>query len=59
MTPTTPPPWVSVWSTRHFKLIEVFTVLDNIILGGGDHQNGLSSEKEARPRWRPCLSATD
>ena len=30
---------------QHFKLIDVFTVLDNIILGRGGHQNGLPAEE--------------
>ncbi len=35
---------------QHFKLIEVFTVLDNIILGAEDTKFGFLSRKEARAR---------
>ena len=30
---------------QHFKLIDVFTVLDNIILGAEDHQAGLFAKE--------------
>ena len=43
---------------QHFKLIEVFTVLDNIILGAEDTKLGFVQRKEARKRWRNCPSAT-
>ena len=33
---------------QHFKLIEVFTVLDNIILGAEDTKLGFLKKKEAR-----------
>lgn len=33
---------------QHFKLIDVFTVLDNIILGAEDTKGGFLSKKEAR-----------
>ncbi len=33
---------------QHFKLVEVFTVLDNIILGAEDTKLGFLSKKEAR-----------
>jgi simple sugar transport system ATP-binding protein len=35
---------------QHFKLIEVFTVLDNIILGAEDTKLGFLQKKEARKR---------
>ena len=43
---------------QHFKLIDVFTVLDNIILGA--ETPGWAFCRSGRPgkRWRPCRSAT-
>ena len=35
---------------QHFKLIEVFTVLDNIILGAETTKMGFLQKKEARPK---------
>ena len=35
---------------QHFKLIEVFTVLDNIILGAEDTKLGFIQKKEARKK---------
>ncbi|MBQ7077211.1 MAG: ABC transporter ATP-binding protein [Lachnospiraceae bacterium] len=35
---------------QHFKLVECFTVLDNIILGVEDTKNGLLQKKEARKK---------
>ena len=35
---------------QHFKLVDVFTVLDNIILGAEDTKFGFLSRKEARAR---------
>ena len=35
---------------QHFKLVEVFTVLENIILGVEDSKYGLISKKEAREK---------
>ncbi len=35
---------------QHFKLVEVFTVLDNIILGAESVKNGFLQKKEARDR---------
>ena len=35
---------------QHFKLVEVFTVLDNIILGAGDTRLGFLQKKEARKK---------
>ncbi|MBR0135850.1 MAG: ABC transporter ATP-binding protein [Clostridia bacterium] len=37
---------------QHFKLIEVFTVLDNIILGAEDTKLGFVQKKEARQKVR-------
>ena len=37
---------------QHFKLIEVFTVLDNIILGAEDTKLGFLQKKEARRKVR-------
>ena len=35
---------------QHFKLVDVFTVLDNIILGAEDTKGGFLTRKEARKR---------
>ncbi|MBQ6647098.1 MAG: ABC transporter ATP-binding protein, partial [Clostridia bacterium] len=35
---------------QHFKLVEVFSVLDNIILGAEDTKHGILQKKEARKR---------
>ena len=35
---------------QHFKLVDVFTVLDNIILGAEDTKGGFLSRKEAREK---------
>ena len=35
---------------QHFKLVEVFSVIDNIILGQEDTKYGFLSKKEARER---------
>lgn len=35
---------------QHFKLVEVFTVLENIILGVEPHKHGILEEKEARDK---------
>ena len=35
---------------QHFKLVECFSVLDNIILGAEDTQNGFLQKKEAREK---------
>ena len=44
---------------QHFKLIDVFTVLDNIILGAEDTQHGLPAEEGRRAkRCRSCPNAT-
>ena len=41
---------------QHFKLIEVFTVLDNIILGGG-HQAGVPEKERGAPEGDGSLPA--
>ena len=38
---------------QHFKLIDVFTVLDNIILGAEDTKMGFLQKKEARRKVQP------
>ena len=35
---------------QHFKLVDIFTVLDNIILGAEQTKNGLLQKKEARQK---------
>lgn len=36
---------------QHFKLVETFTVLDNIILGVEETKNGLLAKDNARKRF--------
>lgn len=43
---------------QHFKLVDVFTVLDNIILGAETTKLGFLQKQEARKRWRRSPSAT-
>ena len=43
---------------QHFKLIEVFTVLDNIILGAETTRMGFLQKRRPAQRWRPCRSGT-
>ena len=40
---------------QHFKLIDVFTVLDNIILGAEDTKLGFLRKKEARNKGRAAF----
>ena len=35
---------------QHFKLVEVFSVLDNIMLGAEDTRNGVLQKKKAREK---------
>ena len=49
-TPTTPTPWGSAWSHQHFKLVECFSVLDNIILGVEPCSHGFLQKQEAREK---------
>lgn len=43
---------------QHFQLVDVFTVLDNIILGAETTKMGFLQKKEARKRYRSCRSGT-
>ena len=43
---------------QHFKLIEVFTVLDNIILGAETTKLGFLQKREARAKVEACPSGT-
>ncbi len=44
---------------QHFKLIDVFTVLDNIILGAETTKFGFLQKKEAREKVWSCRNDTD
>ena len=43
---------------QHFKLVDVFSVLDNIILGAEDTKMGFLQKKAARKRCRSCPNVT-
>lgn len=54
--PTTPTACTSAWIHQHFKLVECFSVLDNIILGQEDSHMGVLQKKKAGKRSWLCPS---